>query len=49
MRILSFGDCIIPGKYPLHSKFTNVVNYSFNNSLLSIVSEKIENGPKPTC
>ena len=45
MRILSFGDCIIPGEYCLHSKFTNVVNYSFNNSLLSIVSKKIESGP----
>jgi hypothetical protein len=45
MSILSFGDCIIPGKYCLHSKFTNVVNYSFNNNFLSIVSEKIDNGP----
>ena len=45
MRILSFGDCIIPGKYCLHSKFTNGVNYSFNNSLLSVVSKKIESGP----
>jgi hypothetical protein len=45
MRILSFGDCIISGEYYLHSKFTNVVNYSFNNSLLSVVSKKIESGP----
>lgn len=29
----------------MHSRFTNVVNYSFNDSLLSIVSKKIENGP----
>jgi len=45
MRILSFGDCIISGEYCLHSKFTNGVNYSFNNSLLSVVSKKIESGP----
>lgn len=45
MRILSFGDCIIPGEYCLHSRFTNVVNYSFNDCLLSIVSKKIANGP----
>lgn len=45
MRILSFGDCIIPGKYRLHSRFANVVNYSFDNNLLSIVSKKNESGP----
>jgi hypothetical protein len=45
MRILSFGDCIIPGEYCLHSRFTSVVNYSFDNNLLSIVSKKIESGP----
>jgi Protein of unknown function (DUF2877) len=45
MSILSFGDCIVPGKYCLHSRFTNVVNYSFNQNFLSIVSKKIDNGP----
>lgn len=45
MNILSFGDCIVPGKYSLHSRFSNVVNYSFNKNLLSIGSKEIGNGP----
>ncbi len=43
--LISFGDCLHPGIYTLHSKFQNVINYVRNNGLISLVTAEIGNGP----
>ncbi len=45
MEILSFGDYIKDGSYLLHSKFNNVHNYTNENEIISLVSDKIGAGP----
>lgn len=45
MEILSIGDFLTPGIYNLHSRFSKVINYSFNKNLISFVCREIGNGP----
>jgi hypothetical protein len=43
--LISFGDCLQPGIFTLHSKFQNVINYVRDNGLVSLVTAEIGNGP----
>jgi len=45
MDILSIGDFLAPGTYNLLSRFSKVINYSFNKNLISFVCKEIGNGP----
>lgn len=44
-EILSFGDCIKPGKYKLHSSFKRVKNFQKGSRLVSFVLPEIGPGP----
>ena len=43
--VASYGSCILPGKYHLHSRFSKVVNYYREESLISIVTPTTGPGP----
>ncbi len=43
--LISFGDCIVPGLYKIHSRYANAINYVTANKLVSFVIKEIGNGP----
>ena len=45
MNIINLGHDIKKGKYILHSRFKNVINYTNDQELVSLVSIKIGKGP----
>jgi hypothetical protein len=45
VTLLSIGDCVRPGTYRLHSRFTRAANYRHKGCLVSVVDESIGPGP----
>ena len=45
VRLLSYGDCIVPGEYFLHSRFRRAGNFLCGENLISIVDRTIGGGP----
>jgi hypothetical protein len=45
MSVLSIGDLIPDGEFQLHSKFNDVVNFTCNDLLVSVVNNRIGEGP----
>ncbi|MFH1018678.1 MAG: DUF2877 domain-containing protein [Pseudomonadota bacterium] len=44
-EVVSVGDLVHPGSYPLHSRFNRVVNFSATDHLISLVNEDVGAGP----
>ena len=45
MRLVSIGDQVEEGIYPIHSRFKRTVNFRHNDRLVSVVDETIGAGP----
>ncbi len=45
MTLLSIGDQIREGSYPLHSRFKRAVNFRNGSRLVSVVDEEVGSGP----
>jgi len=45
MEIISFGDCIEEGKYGIHSRFRNIINFVLGDKIVSLGNLKIQKGP----
>ncbi|MBU2529649.1 MAG: DUF2877 domain-containing protein [Elusimicrobia bacterium] len=45
MKILSWGDLISEATYTSHSSFEHVLNFNFNEKLVSLVDDKVGAGP----
>jgi hypothetical protein len=44
-ELTSYGDCLEPGIYGLHSRFRNSINYVMGSRLVTLVSGKAGSGP----
>jgi hypothetical protein len=45
ITLLSYGDCIKPGYYRIHSSFENAINFTEGKRLVSLVNMQAGNGP----
>ena len=45
MKILSFGDLIEPGDYSVFSRFNNILNFVWNERIISLGNQTIQKGP----
>ena len=45
MEIISFGDSIEDGKYNIHSRFRNIINFVLGEKIVSLGNPKIQKVP----
>lgn len=45
MRLLSIGDCIVPGRYHLHSRFQHAANFCTGGHWVFLVDSSVAAGP----
>ena len=45
MQVLSIGDRIVQGRYPIHSRFRRAVNFAYDRSVVSLVAPDVGGGP----
>ena len=43
--LISYGDCVQPGYYRIHSSFENAINFTEGERLVSLVNMKVGSGP----